>query len=118
MLVPTRVSYLGRGVKAAVTLGPSLTARTRGSFLPTTMNSSRNSRIAPSWCEWAEGCGKKATVQVVVFLKDTTKVELVWYACDYHGGGGLGPNTCRLEDVGREGDDFFLGSRGSPTAGH
>lgn len=63
------------------------------------MKSSKNSTINPSWCEWSEGCGKKATVQVVVFLKDTTKVESVWYACDYHGGAGLGPNTCRLEDL-------------------
>ena len=69
------------------------------------MKSSKNSPITPSWCEWPEGCGKKATVQVVVFLHDTSKVEMVWYACDYHGGGGLGPNTCRLEDVAREGYD-------------
>ncbi len=64
------------------------------------MRSGKNSTITPSWCEWSEGCGTKATVQVVVFLKDSTKIESVWYACDYHGGGGLGPNTCRLEDVG------------------
>ncbi len=73
------------------------------------MKSSKNSTINPSWCEWSEGCGEKATVQVVVFLKDTTKVESVWYACDYHGGEGKGPHTCRLEDVGREGFDFVFG---------
>ena len=73
------------------------------------MKSGKNSTITPSWCEWPEGCGKKATVQVVVFLRDASKVESVWYACDYHGGGGQGPNTCRLEDVGREPDDFVFG---------
>ncbi len=58
--------------------------------------------IIPTWCEWPEECIKKATVQVVVFQADTLKVDSVWYACDYHGGEGKGPHTCRLEDVGRE----------------
>ena len=69
----------------------------------------RNSPTTPTWCEWPEGCGKKATVQMVVFLKDTPTVDSVWYACDYHGGEGKGPHSCRLVDVGREGHDFVIG---------
>ncbi len=65
--------------------------------------------ITPTWCEWPEECVKKATVQVVVFQADTLKVDSVWYACDYHGGEGKGPHTCRLDDVEGEGYDFVFG---------